>query len=152
MAEEVDNTAEMSEAELAERISSLLGSTPSAEEKQNIHSFLHNVAVAKDTTKTGNLSQEELGTPIIPLRTYKELDLFCREIADMEYYADYFKKKGEILTSTSLSKDAKLLSLAILQKREVADVSAQQPRKENKGWFKKREPSAPTAGAGVSYD
>jgi len=112
-----------------------LGTTSTAEEKQNVHSFLHNVAVSEDTTKTGNLSTEELGTPILPVRTYKELSLFCKEIANMDYFAEYFLKKSEIATSTSLSKDAKLLTLAVVNRTEVADLT-KTPRKENKSWFK----------------
>ena len=140
---------EMSESEIAERLSSLAGSTPSAEEKQNVHTFLHNVATAKDTTKTGFLGDEELGIPTLPLRTYKELELFCNEVANMDWYGEYFKKKGEILTATSLSKEAKLITLAIssLQKREMADVT--KPRKQNKGWFKPKQntqPEQPTMG------
>ena len=126
---------QLSEEELAERMAHLVGQTPTAEERQNIHTFLHNVAVASDTTKTGNLEKEELGMPLLPVRTYKELALFCNEVADMRYFSDYFLKKSEIATSTSLSKEAKLLSLAILQKREVADTTAQPP-KPNKGWFR----------------
>jgi hypothetical protein len=126
------------------KLSNLVGTTPTPEQQQNIHSFLHNVAVARDTTKTGNLSIEELGLPTLPLRTYKELSLFCREVADMDYYSDYFARKGEILTSTSLSKEAKLLGLAILQKREVADVT-KTPRKPNRGWFKPKQ-NNPTEG------
>mgnify|MGYP003147084711 CR=1 FL=1 len=130
---------EMSESEIAERLASLVGTTPSAEEKQNVHTFLYNVATAKDTTKTGYLDTEELGIPTLPLRTYKELALFCNEIANMGYYGDYFFKKGEILTATSLSKEAKLLMAAIstLQKREIADVT--KPKKANKGWFKPKQ-------------
>jgi len=135
--------SEITEAEIAERLAGLVGTTPTPEEKQNIHTFLHNVATSKDTTKTGNLGIEELGNPTLPLRTYHELALFCNEVANMEYYADYFKKKAEILTATSLSKEAKLLNLAVLQKREVEDVT--KPKKVNKGWFKpkNRPPEQP---------
>lgn len=138
---------EMSESEIAERLSALVGTTPSAEERQNVHTFLHNVATAKDTTKTGNLTAEELGLPTLPSRTYKELELFCNEVANMKWYGDYFKKKGEILTSTSLSKEAKLITLAIssLQKREMADVT--KPRKQNKSWFKPK--NKPESGATI---
>jgi len=138
---------EMTEQEIAERLSNLVGNTPTAEAQNNVHTFLHNVATAKDTTKTGNLSIEELGNPTLPSRTYKELELFCNDVANMDWYGDYFKKKGEILTATSLSKEAKLITLAIssLQKREMADVT--KPRKPNKGWFKKSGP--PAEGADV---
>jgi len=131
----------ITEAEIAERLGQLVGSTPNAEEKQNVHAFLRSVAASKDTTKTGFLGDEELGNPTLPLRTYHELALFCNEVANMDYYADYFKKKGEILTATSLSKNAKLLTLAVLQKREVEDIT--KPKKVNKGWFRQKNTRPP---------
>ena len=48
------------------------------------------------------------------------------------------KKQSEILTSTSLSKEAKLLELAVVSRREVADVT-KKPRKENSSWFKRKK-------------
>ena len=60
-----------------------------------------------------------------------------RNIAEEEDWADYFKAKSEILTSTSLSKDAKLLELAVVSRREVADVTPK--RQINTGWFKKKK-------------
>lgn len=113
-----------------------IGTTPTMEERQNVHTFLHNVAVAKDTTKLGFLNEEELGVPKLPLRTLKELELFCNDIMDQSQFGDYFRKKAEIMTATSLSKHAKLLTSAILQKKEVADVT--KPQKINKSWFKKK--------------
>jgi hypothetical protein len=114
---EEEPTENLTEEEIAERLSQLVGTTPTPEEKHNVHTFLNNVAVARDTTKTGNLSEEELGLPRLPVRTYQELALFCRNVANMSYFADYLRAKGEILTSTSLSKNAKLINLAVLQKR-----------------------------------
>jgi len=104
------------------------------EEKYNVHSFLYKVATADDTTKLGNLKVEELGMPKYTLRTYKELALIAETIMDNPFLKEYFNKKSEILTSTSLSKDAKLINLAVVQKRQIEDVTP--PRKENKGWFK----------------
>jgi len=117
------------------------GFSTTGEERQNVHTFLHNVAIAPDTTKVAFLGEEELGTPKLPLRTYKELELFCKEIMNQPDFADYFKKKGEILTATSLSKDAKLIELAVVQRREVGDIT--KPMKENKGWFKKKSAPSP---------
>ena len=108
---------------------------PQQDEKHNVHTFLHKVSVAPDTTKTGNLSTEEVGTTPYSLRTYKQLSLVSDKLCNDDIWADYFKANGEILTSTSLSKDAKLITLAVLQKREIADVT--KPRTQNKGWFKK---------------
>ena len=124
---------EMSEEELAQRLSQLVGTVPTPEEKHNVHAFLTKVVTSDDTTKLGYLKEEEIGLPKLPLRTYKEIALFCKEVANMEYFSDYFEKKAEILTSTSLSRDAKLLNLAVIQKKEIADVTKR--RKPNKGWF-----------------
>ena len=129
---------EMSQEEMDARINSLIGTAPLPDERQNVHTFLHNVAIADDTTKLGYLSDEEVGTPKLPLRTHKELALFCREVLGIEDFAVYFEKKGEILTSTSLSKDAKLLNLAVTTNRQLTGVTPEVPKKENKGWFKPR--------------
>jgi hypothetical protein len=129
---------EMTQEQAEEYIKSL-GVAPTPEEKHSVHSFLHKVATSDDTTKLGNLKEEEVGIPRLPLRTYKELALFCRDVADMDYYADYFDKKAEILTATSLSKEGFLAKLAVITRREQTNV-LKAPPKENKGWFKKKNP------------
>lgn len=111
---------------------------PIPEEKYNIHTFLHKVAISADTTKTGFLTEEEIGLPKIPVRTSKELALISGKIMGNDFFKDYFDKKSEIITATSLSKDAKLLSLAVLTQKEIKDITPQ--RKANKGWFKRKTP------------
>lgn len=107
--------------------------SPIPEEKHNVHSFLNSVATSEDTTKTGNLEIGELGLPRTNLRTIKEMSLIASDIMDNSFMSDYYKKKGEILTATSLSKDGKLINLAVIQKRQIEDQT--QKPKENKGWF-----------------
>lgn len=137
-----EETEPMSEEQIAEKLAQLVGTTPTPEEKQNVYTFLHNVAIADDTTKVGYLTGEEIGTPVHPIRTLKELALFCSDVANMSYYSNYLKAKSEIITSTSLSRDAKLISLAVLTKKEIAEVT--KIKKKNKGWFKRKEPTAVT--------
>jgi len=107
------------------------------EQKTNKHRFLTNVIKAEDTTKTGNLTPEEIGEPKLPLRTNKELALFCNDIWEQKEWGTYFNKQGEILTSTSLSKDGILLKLSATDKTEMADTTPKE-KKPNKGWFKKK--------------
>lgn len=107
------------------------------EQKSNKHTFLTDVVKSNDTTKTGNLDIEEIGNPKLPLRTYKELALFCNEVWEQKEWGNYFNKKAEILTSTSLSKGGILIKLAVTDKSEMADVTPKQT-KPNKGWFKKK--------------
>ena len=113
------------------------------EGKANMHSFFTNVVKSIDTTKTGNLDSNELGISKLPVRTYKELSLFCKEVANQEDWSVYFDKMSEIQTSTSLSKNALLLTLAVTTKKELADVTP--TKKENSGWFKNKNNSTPSA-------
>lgn len=112
-------------------------SPPEQQERFNVFKFFDNVVHTPDTTKLGNLTAEEVGAVRLPIRTLKELSLFCEEIANMKYFSTYFNKESEIQTSTSLSKEALLLRLAVSSRREIADVTKQ--AKENKGWFKKKK-------------
>lgn len=126
---------QLTDAEKAE-LQKYFGS-PHGEEKHSVHTFLNKVAISDDTTKTGNLTAEEVGVPKLTLRTYKELALISDKIIGSDDFKEYYEKKGEILTSTSLSKDAVLIKLAVVQRRELSDVTP--IRKENKGWFKKKQ-------------
>jgi hypothetical protein len=128
---------EMTDEELRDQVEQLVGTAPTGEQKQGVHQFLHNVATAEDTTKLGNLTAEEVGTPKHPIRTYKELALYCSDVANMGYMAKYFLSKSEIVTSTSLSKDAKLINLAVVTRRESKSIE-DKPRAINKGWFSKK--------------
>lgn len=127
----------MTEEQLAELIQKVAGTTPVPDEKQNVHTFLNNIALADDTTKIGYLKEEELGMPSLPTRSDKSLALWSEEIMDNSFFKDFFIKEAEITTATSLSRDGFLVKQATLQKREIADVT--KPRKENKGWFKPKE-------------
>ena len=114
---------------------------PQREEKHNTHTFLHEVSTSKDTTKTGNLTSEEVGLAKLPLRCLKELEVISKELVDDDIWAGIFQKEAEIVTATSLSKDAKLINLAVVTRKEIGDVT--KPRVENKSWFKKKEQPAP---------
>lgn len=134
MAEE-DNLSLAEQAQLQ----TLLGyGSQIPEGKENIFSFFKHVATANDTTKLGNLKEEEVGIPKYPLRTYKTGHVLADEITDYPELGGVMKAKGEILTSTSLSKEALLIRLAVTQKKELADVT--KVAKKNGGWFKRKEP------------
>lgn len=110
------------------------------EQSSGVHSFLTSVVRTDDTTKLGNLKEEEIGTPRISLRGLKELKLFSKEIAEEDEWADYFGKLAEIQTSTSLSEKALLSRLAVTQKKELADMSpTPTTKKKNSGWFKSKK-------------
>lgn len=125
------------EERIAEQLAGMIGGNPIPEEKHGVHKFLHDVATAEDTTKLGFLKEEELGILRQTVRSYKELALISSMIMGNSFFQDYFNKCSEIVTSTSLSKEAKLLDLAVVQRREISSSLKPKP-KENKGWFKKK--------------
>lgn len=134
----MEEEKELSDAD-KEALKEYLGyGVPIPEEKHNVHSFLHKVATASDTTKVGYLKEEELGMPSKTLRAYKEMGLISEKIMDNKSLGDYYVAKGEIITSTSLSKNAKLINLAVITKKIVEDET--KPKTTNKGWFKKKQP------------
>jgi len=132
----MDMQEQLNAEELAE-LQKYIGPSPVPDEKFTAHKFLHEVSISEDTTKTGFLSDIELGVPKNPLRTFKRISLICDDIMDNPYLKKHFLNEGEILTSSSLSKEAKLLELAVVQRRELADVTKR--KQKPKGFFKKRE-------------
>lgn len=108
-----------------------------SESKATAHTFFTNVIKSIDTTKTGNVNDEELGVSKLPVRTYKELALFCNDVADEKTWGEYFDKMSEIQTSTSLSKEGFILRLVQTTKKELSDVTP--IKKKNKGWFQRKD-------------
>jgi len=106
--------------------------------KQSVHTFLHNVATAEDTTKLGNLDTTELGNLDNPIRAYKFMASFANDVMQKPELAKYLRDQSEIVTSTSLSKGALLVRLAVTQKKQIEDISKKE-RKESSSWFKKKD-------------
>lgn len=128
---------QLTEAEKQE-IKDLLGygsNLPDA--KHNVHTFLHNVATANDTTKLGYLNENEIGMMGNPIRAYKHLALFANDIMKKEGLSNFFKSNSEIVTSTSLSRQGFLVDRAVVQKKELKDTTKRMT--ENKGWFKSKK-------------
>lgn len=125
--------------EIAEKLNAAGYGYPQGSEKHNVHTFLEKVRISTDTTKVGYLKEEELGMPNLPVRTFKELELFSKKIADKPLFAEYFGAMSEITTATSLSRDAKLLDTAVTQSRKLTDIIKRPEMRENKGWFGKKK-------------
>lgn len=123
---------EMSEHEAEELLRAF------GESKSTIHSFLTNIVKAEDTTRIANIKDEELGQPILPVRTYLELATFARDVG-MTEFADYFDKMKEVVTAPSLSREGFLIRQATIQRKEFSDTTKR--KKEKKGLFSKKESS-----------
>lgn len=115
------------------------GAAPIPEEEKGTNAFLKHVAKAKDTTRTGFVTEEELGQLNLPIRTLKELSLFCSDVANKKTLGEYFDEMAQIATATSLAKEGFLTKLAVVTRRETSSSILAPERKTNKGWFKKKK-------------
>lgn len=67
-------------------------------------------------SKTGNLSQGEIGFLSLPIRNYLSLANYV-EVEGWGMVAEYLRLKSNIVSGTSLSKKAALLNFMVTQKR-----------------------------------
>ena len=111
--------------------------SPRAARSFTVPEFLNKIRLAKDTLKTGNLTAEEVGMIRLPVRSVQEFALYSKELCKDKVMEDVFNGESEIITASSLSKDAKLITLGVVQKKEWSDSSSK-PRKQNRGWFKSK--------------
>jgi len=112
---------------------------PKEDEKQNIFSFFKRVIGMKDTTKTSNLSEDELGFAYVPVRTWKEIALYC-EKQGLTGLGTYFAAKAHIITDSSLSKEGFLDKLAVTQKREMETRARRFSEAQKRNWFGRKKP------------
>ena len=77
---------------------------PKEEEKSNIINFFKKVIVMKDTTRTANLMNEELGLVKLPVRALLDLSLYCEQMG-LKGLGSHFLKESQIITNSSLSRE-----------------------------------------------
>jgi hypothetical protein len=139
MTEPQPNTQpEMTDDEAIARITAAMkDSTPSSDEKTNVHTFLRDVVFAEDNTKIGNLRDDkeinELGIPNYTVRGSKDMELISRDIMNNDYFGNYFAKESQITLETSLSRNGFLIRQASVQTKQVVDATKRVKR--NKGMF-----------------
>lgn len=109
-------------------------------EEKGIDNFFLEIVRAEDTTKIGNITEDELGTPPLPIRTLKELANDCDLIPSMSSFAKSFRTESENILASSLSKEGFLIKARITQKKEFLEKSKKKRRAGLFGFGKKEEP------------
>lgn len=105
------------------------------QDENGIDAFFLEIIRTIKTTKVGNLNEDELGKPQIPVRTLLELSKDCALIPSMSSFQKSFEIEAENILATSLSKDGFLIKARITQKKEFLD----KPKKKvRKGLFGKK--------------
>lgn len=88
-------------------------------------------------SRVGNVTNGELGFLAAPSRVYLDLANFC-EYEGWDTVSNYLRRKSNIVFSTSLSRKAALLSLAVTQKRVSQNIGQKIVRKKS-GLFGSKE-------------
>jgi len=116
---------------------------PSQEEKQNVHSFLHNIILTEGidkSQKVGNLrvdkDLDELGIPEWNVRGSLEMATISDKLMDNSFFTEYFEESARQTLATSLSREGFLIKQGTTTVKGVADLTKR--RKINKGWFGKK--------------
>ena len=138
MEENKTSTEELTDEQLLLKLAATMkDNAPTQEEKQNVHTFLDNVVKAIDSKKIANLRDDkdlnELGIPSYTVRGALDMALIAEKIMENDYFKDYFEKEAENTLGTSLSRMGFLIKHAVIQTKQVADITKR--RKVNKGWF-----------------
>ena len=111
---------------------------PKEEEKMGIFAFFKKVITMEDTARTSNLNIDELGLCHLPVRTLKELSLFCNETG-LKGLGRVFNDEAGIITNTSLSKEGFLDKLVVTQRKATETRMREFSEKQKRSWFKKRD-------------
>lgn len=137
MAEE-QRDEELSDEEAIFKIAQAMkDNAPSAEDKHTVHTFLNNIALAKDSKKVANLRDDkemnELGVPVHNVRGTLEMSRISGSIMGNDYFKEWFNQEAESILATSLSREGFLVRQGTTQTKQVADITKR--RTINKGWF-----------------
>jgi len=127
--EELESEARERQLEAAEQASY---GYPEEIEKPSAFQFFNKVLSVEDSSKVGNLRNEELGGTRLSVRDYLTLANFQRSLGHKRV-AEYFERKAEISTKTSLSRDGFLMNLAVTQRKESRKSKLKEGKK---GWLK----------------
>ena len=87
---------------------------PKAPDKDNVFKFFRYILDLKDSSKVGNLTDEELGRMKLSVRGYQDIANYA-EAEKLHRVNTYMMKKGEIVLATSLSRKALLAQLFVTQ-------------------------------------
>jgi hypothetical protein len=103
--------------------------------KDSIFKFFRQILSSDDSTKTSNLTNEEIGRLLLSVRSYKELGVMCKSMGNWDKVADYMNQKAEIISSTSMGRKGFLAQLFVTQIKKEQKLQAPV---EKKGWFAKK--------------
>lgn len=116
--------------------------SPEPEKKDSIYKFFREILHLPESWKVGNLKNDEIGRSRLSVRSYLELAEFNYSEGQNKV-ANYFKKKADIVASTSMGRDGFVVKTIVTSiKKEDKGNNTPMKRTLFGGW-KKDESAQP---------
>lgn len=116
-----------------EYVDTLAPGYPRPREKNTVIEFINKAFKTKDSTKVSFMDDEEVRA----LRVNHSAALYARMMySEDSIITKFFMGRSEIIAAPTMGRQGNLVNAAITTKKEF---KAGLHRKENKGWFKKKE-------------
>ena len=107
---------------------------PKTKEKEGIYTFLNKVLKTKDTTKVGNIDEEELRV----VRLLQSTGAYAN-VWDLDVVNEFLRNEAEILLASSDSKNGFLVGMAVTSRKQIERKSKYNKQGGFKLWGKKQE-------------
>lgn len=105
------------------------GDYPKSFDRDSVFKFFRHIIDMNDSSKIGNLENNELGVSKLTVRGYQDLAVYA-DAEGLDIVKDYCMRKGEIVLSTSLSRKGFLAQLFVTQiKKERKDSGSPQVKR-----------------------
>jgi len=108
--------------------------SPEPPRKDSIVNFFRELITTKDSTKIGNLNENELGVTKLGVRHLLNLGNYA-EVEGLDMVADYFRDQAEVVSASSMSRKGFLVQASVTQIKKEQKI---EKPKEKKKWFQKK--------------
>lgn len=105
---------------------------PEPGKKDSLYQFFRELLRSKDSRKTGNLNDTEIGRLPLTVRSYLRIGNYA-QFEGLDMVSEYYKNQAEIVSATSMSKKGFLSQLFVTQIKKQQKIV--EPSKIKKPWY-----------------
>ena len=113
--------------------------SPETKQKDSILTLFRDILHIKDTTRVGNLKDDEIGTTRLGMRAYKDLAVYA-EVENLPLVSAYFHQKANNISETSMSRKGWFGNLMVTSiKKENKGGQTAEKKRGLFNWGSKKE-------------
>ncbi|KKN76044.1 hypothetical protein LCGC14_0374340 [marine sediment metagenome] len=133
--QDIDDELMQIQQDMAEEQGGIGAQTAKARDSQL--KLFRDILNTDDSKKVANLTEKELGTPRMDVRSALSLALFC-ETQHLYPLSVMFEQEAEITVATSMGKRGKFLETIVTQIKKQFQTRGTTDQPNKKRWFQKR--------------